>query len=755
MATTKRPTKIPGISGALPKGTDPALVSKIEAMAEAIQIRLGLLGDPRDRAVTLRELIESGLADELTGQKFDPNNPKPTFQPPAQFSDQTIPPRPTGVIASGGYSQIQVYWDFPLYGNHSQTEIWRAATNTIGDAVLVGTSGGRSFIDPVGGGQTYYYWVRHVSNSDVRGPYQATLGEVATTASDVSTLLSVLTGSISASQLTEGLLEMIDGAGSAIELAALQAFTGYDIGYTGDPLKTLIDTNEALLDAVKDFSGYYSGYTGDALITRVTSVEGVNSTQSTKITALENTVNNGSTGVVATSTALGLLTTRVTTAEGTITSQGTAITSLQTTVNDPSTGVAALGTALSTLQSTVTAQGADITSAQSAITTLQGTVNDGSTGVAATAAAVSALGTRVTTAEGSITSQGSAITALQSTVNNGSTGVVATASALATLTTTVTVTQAGQISTLSGQYTSLSTTVGGHTATISSHTTSINGLSAEYMVKINVNGRVSGFGLYGGATSAFVILADRFAIVSPVDNSVTGIPFIVQATSTTVGGVFVPAGVYINDAFIQNGTITNVKIANASIDDAKISNLSANKITTGTLDTSRLNIDGATITSSGGVLRVGTLSVANLYAGMITATQIAANGINLINTYSNGSVTMNAAAIYDQIVSSGNLNKQSGPEGTVIVDYQCDVGATGSGNYAFYVRVLCDGVVVRNFYELRARSFTHTVQGKVVIPGLAAGNHVYAVYAQANVSGSGTSGVTVDRTDLIVTEVKR
>lgn len=751
---SKRPTKVPGFGGTLPKGTDPAVVEKLDRLAEAFDIRLGRRGDPKDRAVTVRELIDSGLATELATTKFDPNNPKPGFQPPASFSDQTVPPRPTGVTATGGYSLITVFWDFPLYGNHSSTEIWRYDANTIGDAILVGTSGGRSFVDPVGESADYYYWVRHVSNSDVPGPFHATLGAHATTASDVSELLTVLTGAISASQLTEGLLEMIDGAGSAIELAALQVFVGYDIGYSGDPLLTLIETNEDLLDEVKDFSGYYPGYTGDALLTRVTTAEGTISTSSAKITALETTVNNGSTGVAATSTALGLLTTRVTTAEGTITSQGSAITALQSTVNNGSTGVVATAAALATLTTTVTTQGGTITTHSGQILTLENTVNDPSTGVAANASAVSALGTRVTTAEGSITSQGSAITALQSTVNNGSTGVAATASALSALTTTVT-TQGGQITTLSGQYTTLNTTVGTNSATISSHTTSINGLEAEYMVKINVNGRVSGFGLVGGATSAFTILADQFSIVSPYNDAVTAVPFIVQTTTTTVGGVSVPAGVYISDAFIMNGTVTNAKIANAAIDNAKIASLSANKITTGTLDTSRLNIDGVSLISDGGVLKLGSVSISNLTAGSITATYIAANGVNIIDTFSNGSVSIPTNATYTNILSTGNVYKDSGTEGTIIFEFQLDVSASGSGAFAYYVKVFFDGVEQRLFAYYLQKSFTHTVAGRIVLKGKAQGNHTYVIQGQANISGSGTSGVTNVAADATVTDVKR
>lgn len=76
---------------------------------------------------------------------------------------------------------------------------------------------------------------------------------------------------------------------------------------------------------------------------------------------------------------------------------------------------------------------------------------------------------------------------------------------------------------------------------------------------------------------------------------IVGQPLLIEvAEPTVIGGVFVPAGVYIRDLFVQNGTITNAKIANAAIDDAKISNVTANKITTGTLQVGRtITVEGA------------------------------------------------------------------------------------------------------------------------------------------------------------------
>lgn len=61
----------------------------------------------------------------------------------------------------------------------------------------------------------------------------------------------------------------------------------------------------------------------------------------------------------------------------------------------------------------------------------------------------------------------------------------------------------------------------------------------------------------------------------------SSLPFIFQATPTTINGISVPAGTYINIAFIANGTISNAMIGHEVVDDSKISNLSAAKLTVG------------------------------------------------------------------------------------------------------------------------------------------------------------------------------
>ncbi len=112
-------------------------------------------------------------------------------------------------------------------------------------------------------------------------------------------------------------------------------------------------------------------------------------------------------------------------------------------------------------------------------------------------------------------------------------------------------------------------------------------LFAQYTVKIDLNGYVSGFGLAseapvnGTPTSAFGIRADRFYVGAPGQPSV--IPFVVQATPGTINGVPVPAGVYMDAAFILRGSIAGFHLGNGTIDDVKIVAVSASKLVAGSI----------------------------------------------------------------------------------------------------------------------------------------------------------------------------
>ena len=178
-------TKLPGIP-ALPKNLPPDVAAYLSALTQVIQVRLGRIGDPLDRAVTLRELIDSGLAEALKAAPFDPNNiggGNIGFVSPTDITDLSIPPAPTTLSATPGFKSVILSWTNgnTQFGNFSFSEIFRHTSDVIGDAVRVAVVSGNRVTDQVDTNTTYYYWVRHVSTSDVVGPFNQTAGTAATT----------------------------------------------------------------------------------------------------------------------------------------------------------------------------------------------------------------------------------------------------------------------------------------------------------------------------------------------------------------------------------------------------------------------------------------------------------------------------------------------------------------------------------------------------------------------------------------------
>ena len=127
-------------------------------------------------------------------------------------------------------------------------------------------------------------------------------------------------------------------------------------------------------------------------------------------------------------------------------------------------------------------------------------------------------------------------------------------------------TQATKDSATAQQINTMQTTLNGNTASIQQHAQSLNGLNAQYTVKVQTGGIVAGIGLASSnGVSDFAVRADKFYIAPPTGTNKGVLPFVVKTTPTVVDGVTVPAGTYINNAFIANGSIDIAKINKASI----------------------------------------------------------------------------------------------------------------------------------------------------------------------------------------------
>ena len=147
MATNE--TKIPSIPP-IPSDVAPNLKTYLSAVDEALKVRLGRTGDPKDRAVTVRELIDTGLAENFLENPFNPDagTPDNTFIPTERV-DVTIPPDVTGFSGTGAFQKIILQWDLAQFGNFAFTEIWRHTSNDIGSATRIDTTRAQVYADTV------------------------------------------------------------------------------------------------------------------------------------------------------------------------------------------------------------------------------------------------------------------------------------------------------------------------------------------------------------------------------------------------------------------------------------------------------------------------------------------------------------------------------------------------------------------------------------------------------------------------------
>ena len=149
----------------------------------------------------------------------------------------------------------------------------------------------------------------------------------------------------------------------------------------------------------------------------------------------------------------------------------------------------------------------------SQFSSLKATVEDSNSGLAAANAAITQLNTVTATSTSALAS---AFFSLRADVNDTDTGLSA-AHADITQINTISATSDSAIAVATN---TLNTTVAGHTTSISAQATSINGLEAQYTVKIDNAGHVSGYGLASSAvdgtpTSEFGVRADQFWIAPP------------------------------------------------------------------------------------------------------------------------------------------------------------------------------------------------------------------------------------------------
>lgn len=755
--STPNPTVLPGFPK-IPADASPALRAYLSAISEALEVRLGRRGDIRDAAVTYRDLVDAGLASINTlgnnsntgGATLTPNDP---YLPPNTGDNPSTPVAPQGFQVNGAFSRIICQWANPydLYYGHSITEIWRHTSDVLGDAEFIGSSPGMIYVDEVGEGESYYYWARHVNSLNVPGPWNSNSGTFGETADDVVFLLDVLSDAITYDEFAQSLKDEIDLI-SVIENTLYggnlanppQGSVMYDVRQNYNAiLAAQADISAAQADIVVAENDIVNLQSVTATQTSqlntlnttvagnsssISSLQTTTANNATSITNLTTTVNGNSSSITnlqtttgANATAITQLQTDVgnnssliTTLQSTSATNATDITALETTVYDPSAGVSANANAISGLNTSVTNINGTLTAHGSDITTLNNTVFHPTTGLYATSVALNGLTNTVTSNANdinanqvNITSNANAISALQTTISDPNTGNSALSTAINNLSSTVTQ-NGNDISATASDVTTLSSTVNGHTVSISQQAVTnaalqgdITALEAEYSVKLDVNGNVSGYGLASGGSpqySRFYVNADKFAIVPPGSSGSSAgiVPFVVVTSPITQNGVTVPAGTYIDTARIANGSIDNARIGNLAVDTQQIQDLAVQEAKIDNLAVTNAKIQNATI--QGAKIANATITGAKIGNAQIDTLQVAGEAVVVPRSAQGsggaiygswtqvGSLTINwgfnSNDIPSQVVLIGSLNQLAQSSGSTGITRRMRIQAdTGNVNF--------------------------------------------------------------------------
>ncbi|MGP5203712.1 host specificity protein J [Psychrobacter aquimaris] len=186
----------------------------------------------------------------------------------------------------------------------------------------------------------------------------------------------------------------------------------------------------------------------------------------------------------------------------------------------------------------------------------------------------------VVTDKAAIDAQAAASSA-QSTANEALGKANTATSNIATIQTELTATTSKTNATASSVQT-LQTTVGGHTASIQTSNQVLDGLKAQSMTVLDVDGYVVGTGTYNdGKTGTFAVRADEFYVVPPAGkpNDINGdSPWMVLTTPQVINGVTVAAGAYARNFYAPRASIDTIQIKDAAIKSAQIDALAVDTL---------------------------------------------------------------------------------------------------------------------------------------------------------------------------------
>ena len=424
-----------------------------ESVKQNLDIIQGQRGDKLDRAVTFRDLLDTGLVTLARGvTNFDGNATSVAVV--SDVANLDIPPAPTGLAASGAFQNIILTWNLKLYEGHSHVEVWSHTADVIASATLAAQVGGftGTYADPVGPGVTRYYWVRAVNSNGITGPFNSSTGTQGQTAPDVTFLLSTLTSAITESQLANALTTKLDGfetditnlettfgstsnaatsaaAAAASESAAIAAKTAALLAQTN---AETAEDNAVIAKTAAETARSGAQTSETAASSSATGAAGSASNAATSATAAANSATAAGNSASAASTSESDASTFATSAGTASTASQAAKVAAETASTNAANSASAASTSASNASASETAAGTSATAADTAKTsaeTAKAAAETAETNAASSetnaAGSASAASTSATNAANSATAAGNSASAANTSAQTAATEATA------------------------------------------------------------------------------------------------------------------------------------------------------------------------------------------------------------------------------------------------------------------------------------------------------------------------------------------
>lgn len=339
-------------------GLDPQIKKLLDSMSERIDVLSANRGDPLDRAIIARDLLDIGLAKRIGGraQKLIAGvNLVPTATPPSL----AIPPKPANFTVSGGLANIFLTWDNAreAYSNHAYTAVFRNTADNLANAIEIAqTTSSFNYADlDVHFGTDYYYWIRFVSTANIMGPPNSPAGTLGKVSEDPAELLERLSGEISRTQLASDLATEIDDIQTAID--SLGAVFGDTSAAAASAAQAAASATQALgarADAVQAKA--------DAITAETSAIQAKNEAIVAKGDALTSATAASSSATSA-STSAATATTKATESANSATSSAGSASSAATSATTAANSATAAGNSASAASTSATNAAASATSA--------------------------------------------------------------------------------------------------------------------------------------------------------------------------------------------------------------------------------------------------------------------------------------------------------------------------------------------------------------------------------------------------------